>query len=103
MPPDSSRRGRLNPPDCNRVNSLRACSTFSRPQRPPEVEALAARGIGRLARHFISTAHAEGAVRSLDLELALVLRARNEPECAFRRLDGDTGGILLIWIVSGLV
>ena len=47
------------------------------------------------ATDFNSTAHADRAVRGLDLVVALVLWARYEPECAFRRIDSDTSRTLL--------
>src|SRR6266516_665248 len=39
-----------------------------------------------------STAHAKGAIGRLDLNFALVLGARTEPECAARGLDGNRAG-----------
>ena len=48
----------------------------------------------KLPRAF-STAHANRAVRSLDLVVALVLCARYEPECPFRRIDSNTSRTLL--------
>ena len=46
--------------------------------------------------------HAKGAVRRLDLHLALVLRAGHEPKCAFRGLDSNAAGAL-VWVVDELV
>ena len=51
---------------------------------------------------IISTAHAKGARRRLDLNLTLVLGARTEPECAARGLNSNGAGTF-VWIIHKLV